>query len=230
MRLEHDRLIGLGRLATLASGVSFVASHAGSSITDCTITDGLNGVYGSRSAQLVVAHNSIFSSRLDGIQMQSIGAGLAIQYNHVTSSGLDGLSLSGASFSADISDNVVVSSARYALLDYNSSGALRLFANRFDGAFDGVVMNSSSHVTMRANEVSSAQRFAVRLSGDTQHVEIAANQISASAVGVYISGGPRANHVIANQFSSNGEDVRIRANSPGNSVQPVPRRSELESV
>ena len=101
---------------------------------------------------------------------------------------------------------------------------------QFSGAFDGIVLNAATHASVRANNVSEAQRFAIRLSGFTQHVDIAANQLTASAVGVYISGGPRANSIVANQFSANGENVRIRTNSPGNSVTPVPRRSELESV
>jgi nitrous oxidase accessory protein NosD len=213
MRLDHDRLVGLGRVATLA-----------------TITDGLNGVYGLRSSRLLIADNSILASRLDGIRLQSMGPDLVVERNNVQSSGLDGLSLSGDQSAAAIRHNVVLNSVRYGFLDYNSSGSLRLFANRFIGSYDGVVVNSTRYIAMRANEVSGAQRFAVRLSGNSQHVDIAANQISDSAVGVYISGGPRFNRILLNEFSSNGEDVRIRANSPGNAVRPVPRRSELESV
>jgi hypothetical protein len=230
MRLDHDRLVGLGRVATLATGVSFVATTGDSSITHCTITDGLNGVYGLRSSRLLIADNSILASRLDGIRLQSMGPDLVVERNNVQSSGLDGLSLSGDQSAAAIRHNVVLNSVRYGFLDYNSSGSLRLFANRFIGSYDGVVVNSTRYIAMRANEVSGAQRFAVRLSGNSQHVDIAANQISDSAVGVYISGGPRFNRILLNEFSSNGEDVRIRANSPGNAVRPVPRRSELESV
>ena len=229
MTLANDHFYGLGRVATLASGISFVSTDARSSITNCTITDGLNGVYATRSSALTISQNSIFASRLDGIQIQASAAAPMILSNRIANSGHDGISLTGTHASVRIRDNVVLNSVRYGVLIYNSSGALELFANRVTGAYDGIVLNSTSHAAVRANAVSGAQRFALRLSGDTRAVEIAANQLSDSAVGVYVSGGPRANRIVSNQYSANGENVRIRTNSPGNVVVPVPLRSELAS-
>ena len=229
MVLHHDRLLGLGRIASLARGVTFIAAQPGSGIFDTVIRDGAYGVFATLTPGIVVVRNIIVGSRQTGIEIQGRETAPLVNSNRVVDSAFDGISLSGGTASTNVQGNTVVNSGRYGILINASPGPLTLTSNTVSGSFDGVVFDNAAGTTLRRNTIDGAQRFGVRLSGSTTGVTIDSNLIRNSAVGLYASQGPHGNLIVHNTFDANGENVRLRLSAPHNFVIPPPRRSELKS-
>jgi parallel beta-helix repeat protein len=229
MQLRHDRFEGLGRVATLASGISFLAPAIGSVLADSTVTDGSTGVAATSSTGLRIVGNRFSSSRVDGIDLRR-DAGTVVEHNTIAASGWDGVELSGGVGGSTVRDNLIEASGRYGVMVYNCDRSNLLDMNTITDAFDGVVLNVAHHVVVTGNTVSSARRYAFRLSGSSTENVLHANVAASSPVGIYMSGGATRNVVSQTTFTSNGENVRIRTSAPGNVVVPRPAHSELRSA
>ena len=229
MVLHHDRIIGLGRLATNTHGVSFEAATTGSGVTDCTVRDGADGIFATLSPGVRIIGNNIEFSRRDGIHIQGRTLAPVIVGNRIAESGVDGIALSSGTAGATLRTNDVLDSARYGILINATRGPLTLEHNFVTNALDGIVCDSAHAVTLRANRIENARRFGVRLSGSTRGTTVDTNVISNSTVGIYASQGPQFNLIINSDFENNQENVRIRTSAPNNVVHPFPARSELRS-
>ena len=229
MILNRDRLIGLGRFATNTRGVSFEAAQTGSGLTNSYVRDGADGVFATLSPGILIVGNDIEASRLDGIQIQGRTRNPVVVGNHVVGSGGDGIALSSGIVEATLISNNVVDSTRYGILISATSGPLSLERNTVSNSYDGIVCDNAQAVTVHGNWIDHAQRFGIRLSGQTRGVTIGSNHVTQSAVGVYASRGPSGNLIVDSQFDENGENVRIRTSAPHNVVIPHPLHSELRS-
>ena len=138
MLLNHLQLIGLGRFATLARGVTFEGAPKGSGIFDSLIKDGAVGVFSTFTPNIAIVGNEIEGSRLNGIQIQGQTLSPLIVGNHVLNSGADGISLSGGTVNAIVHSNNVENSGRYGFLVNASPGRLRIIGNNITNAFNGV--------------------------------------------------------------------------------------------
>jgi parallel beta-helix repeat protein len=230
MELSADHFRGLGRVATFARGISFLDPARGSGITGCSIEGGSDGIFATLTSGLRIHENTVSDSRVDGIVLQGTNTNDEVSWNNVSASGRHGIVLSGATTHSTVEYNQVSQAGWYGILVYNSRGPNLLFDNNVSGAFDDVVLDSSSSTTLQVNSISSAARFAVRISGGSKMNRLYRNSLTGSPVGVYIVRGSTQNYVLATHFDSNGENVRIRRDSPGNVVRPHPTSSELASA
>ena len=230
MKLTHDSFSGLGRIANLARGISFIAPAHGSQLIDSTIADGADGVFASVSNNLRIVGNTIRSTRLDAIVVQGQNRNVDIQVNSIDSSGRDGIVLSGAISSASVIYNTITNSSRYGILLYNTHGAITIQANHVDNAFDGLVLNSVSHTTITNNLLANAARFAIRLSAGSTFNLLSKDTTESCAIGIYAVNGATKNVMTNNVFLTNGENVRFRTSAAGNSIVPIPSNSELKSI
>jgi parallel beta-helix repeat protein len=230
MNLAADHFRGLGRVATFARGISFLAPARGSRVVGCVIEHGSDGIFATASRNLEIHMNTVSSSRVDGIVIQGTNSGDYVTYNTVNSSSRDGIVLSGATTNTHVWGNVVNQSTWYGILVYDSNGPNGFYGNTVSGAYDGIVLNAARSTLWAHSSVSSAARFAVRISGASTKNVMSQSTLSNSAVGVYVVRGSTRNLVVGTHFSSNGENVRIRRDSPGNVVRPRPGSSELRSA
>ncbi len=227
LSLLHDEVVGLGRNATLARGISFDRAAAGSSVSWCVIRTGLDGIFVTASRGVVIDHNEIVNSSAFGIELHGNVDSTMITHNQVVISGASGIVMSGDLRGDLVSSNTVDDARAYGVLVYGVSAPVSVTHNWISHVFDGVVVNYSSNISVRANTVFNVTRFAIRLSGKSRGNLVANNSLRSSPVGIYAVNGSRGNRLLYNTFRDLGENIRIRASARGNEIFPAPANSEI---
>lgn len=229
LRLNHDEIRSLGRLATFTTGITFASAARGSAVLNSIITGNTEGVYVLATSGLVLEGNVISGSSLDGIYLRDRVSKTLVRFNSVTKSGLDNLAAEDVGVNVVIAHNALQSSSRYGLLLYNNSRAAIVRMNQINGSIDGVVVNATSGSTIVANTVSGQQRFGIRITGVSRSNQIRSNRLDRSAVGLYLTSGATNNYLLMNRFASDAENIRIRLSAPRNFVHPRPTNSEINT-
>ncbi len=225
--LDHDRLIDLGHLGVHAYGVSFEKPAPGSAVTDSTIVGGYFGVYMTHAAGVRVAGNRISNSIVYGIDPHTGSSNLSIEDNVVTDSGVHGIILADRVTGSRVTGNTVSGAVDHGIVVFDHSDGNTITGNTVGGTFDGIVVQDSSRNSILANTVTPIQRFGLRITGASVDTKASGNTFGGAIVGAYVYGGPTGTLLNGNTFAGDRENVRIRRDTAGTVVQPVPRTSEL---
>jgi parallel beta-helix repeat protein len=226
--LAHDDLLGLGRLSSMAYGISFVAAAAGSGVLHSVVSDDLTGIYATDTSGLRIEDNQISNSEVDGVELHDAVTAAVVNGNLVATSGLHDIVLGVNVTRTAVVHDTVSGAEEHGIVLYDGASNDRVVADTVRGCLDGIVIADASRNEIHGNLVS-ARRFALRISGRSRHNRVTGNIFSRSLIGAYITRGPADNRLLANTYRSDRENVRIRAGSPGNVVRPIPAASELWS-
>lgn len=225
--LRNDTIADLGHLATVSYGVSFRAPAPGCAIVATTIRGNYIGVFLSHTRGIPIVGNRIVDSSIYGIDPYGGSSDLLIARNYVARSGLHGIVLANHVTRTRVLGNQVVDVRVHGIVLFDHATANLVSGNRIAGAFDGLVVNGSSHNTVAGNTVERVTRFGLRVSAGSSANAFERNRIADALVGAYFYGGANGNTLIDTTFATDRENVRIRADAPGNQVRPTPPLSEL---
>jgi parallel beta-helix repeat protein len=227
--LHHDRLLNLGHLATLASGVSMYDPAPGSEVTGCLIRGAYIGVFVTQAGGVRISGNQIEGSYLYGLEVHTGSTAVSVEGNAILGSGLDGLVLDAQVEGTRILDNSIRDARLSGIVLYNRADGTLVQGNRIFGGLDGIVLVDSSRNRLAANLVQGVERFGLRMDGGSSFNQATGNTFAQARLGVYVYGGSRGNLLGVNRFVADYENVRIRSDATGNRVSPVPPRSELST-
>ncbi len=234
MTLHDDTFLDLGHYGSLAYGVSLSNAGARSSVVGCTMRGNYIGIYLTRSKGVRIEHNTIQDSVLYGIDPHTHSVHLLIEGNQVLGSGLHGIILAEFVSDSTVSGNTITGAVEHGIVLYDHSDGNTVIGNVISGTFDGIVIQGSSGNTVTGNAVQGAKRFALRLGATSGGLvatgnRVQGNLLSGALIGIYAYQGSTQNSLLGNRFRGNLENVRIRADAPGNRVEPIPPASELAS-
>ncbi|HEX9236071.1 MAG TPA: NosD domain-containing protein [Actinomycetota bacterium] len=218
--LDHVRLSHLGYLGTHAFGLSFSSPLPGSGVVHSTVEDLYRGVYTTKAVRVQIVDNLISDSVEYGIDPHTDSTDLAIEGNRVIRSGLHGIILAVAVQRSRVVGNVVDGAGDHGIVLFDTSNDNTVVGNIVVGTFDGIVVMSSSNNLISGNVVHSATRFGLRISGPSRANLILSNDVSSRILAAYLYGGAAGNLLQGNRFQGQRQDVRIRADAPGNRILP----------
>lgn len=225
--LERDVISFLGHSGVQAYGISLAKPGPGSGVLDSTITGNYFGIYTTHAVGVKIVDNRVTNSWIYGIDPHTVSSNILIQNNHVDGSGVHGIVLADRVTGSTVIGNVVTGSKDHGIVVFDGSNRNDVQGNTVSQTFDGIVLQDSSGNRVLNNVIGPVSRFAVRISGASNDNSIDQNTLGSALVGAYVYGGPTGNRLVDNRFVSDGEYVRVRADAPGNVVQPIPPRSEL---
>jgi hypothetical protein len=227
--IANDRLESLGRLATLAEGLTYEAATRGSIVRDSTITGNTTGVFVTASSGVRIVGDTVTGSQLDGVELHGDVTHAVVARDAISRSGAHDVELTAGVTSVVVADDRLGPATANGVVLYNHADHDVVRGNHVTGTFDGIELSYVAHDVIAGNVVEGTQRFCVRLTGTSRDNVLARNQLAGCPVGIYVANGAAQNRVLATTFSNVGENVRIRASAPHNVVLPRPTHSELRS-
>ncbi len=227
--LTNDRFADLGYLGDQTYGVTFDGASNTSLMANCRIEHDYFGIYLGRLSGGSVTNSSFIDSVIYGIDPHTYDSHLKIINNYVRGSGVHGIIIADHVSQTTVSDNSVIGSRDHGIMVIESSDHNVITNNLVRGVFDGIVIANSSYNSVRHNDVASATRFGLRISGLATHNVISRNHFVGAIVGAFLYQGATANELTHNTFRDNYENIRVRNDAPSNIVRPVPPNSELHS-
>lgn len=223
--LRDDRLLDLGHFADGAYGVTFRSAAPGSELVGSTITNAYGAVRVVRSRGVVIAGNRVIRSHTDAIQVTS-GSGIRIADNLFDSARARSVVVSARSQDVTVVGNDIRCTRQYGVVVNDQSPRVTVTDNHLDGCFDGIALTDSSGDTVTHNVVIGSQRFGLRLTHVT-HSSVRDNLIIRSLVGIYAYGRSGPDQVRENRFIADTLDVRVREDTRGVVVRPLPTNSVI---
>jgi parallel beta-helix repeat protein len=148
--------------------------------------------------------------------------------NHrVTDSGVHGIILATRVRNSRVENNVVEGSRLHGIVVFDGSRGNVVQHNTVLRTLDGIVVTDSSGNRIADNTVRDIRRFGLRISGLSNANVIESNLFERALLGVYAYKGASGNSFLANRFVGDRENLRIRSDTRGNRVSPIPPRSEV---
>ena len=230
LMLDHDTIESLGRLATLAEGVTFEAAAGRSGVRDSTITGNTTGVYVTASRGIQIVDDTITHSQLDGVELHGDVTRTVLTGDTIGQSGVHDVELSAAVTRALVVHDTFGPAQQHGVVLYNGANENEIASNTITGTFDGVLLDYVSRNLVEANVIRGVQRFGIRLTGTSERNVLRGNRLVGCPVGVYATSGATRNLVVGTAFEGDAENVRLRLSAPGNVVVPPPTNSELRSL
>lgn len=223
--LRDDRLVDLGRFADGAYGITFRSAAPGSELVGSTITNAYGAIRILRSHGVVIAGNHVVRSQTDAVQVTS-GSDIQIADNFVDSAQARGIVVSALSHDVTVVGNNIRCAGQYGVVVNDQSPRVTVASNHLDGCLDGIALTDSSGDAVTHNVVLGSRRFGLRLT-DVANSSVSDNLVLRSLVGIYAYGRSGPDQVRGNDFINDTLDVRVRQDTSGVVVRPLPTNSVI---
>jgi parallel beta-helix repeat protein len=205
----------LGGDSILAYGVTWGRGATGSAVGS-TFDHNFFGAYTNAAVGVLFRRNTFRDNDIYGLDPHTHSSRLTVDDNAAFNNGSHGII-----FSEGVVDSVVTNNRAFGnrvngiMMDKESHRNLLSGNQAWSNDGDGIVVQNSSRVEVRGNKVS-GNRVGIRVTGDSVHNAIEANELVGNRRGIEIYAGPAPAAAIAQPTTVKGN--RIEGGDAGNGI------------